>query len=113
MKTSTFDVQAIRKDFPILMRTVNGKPLVYLDNAATSQTPIQVINTIVDYYSRYNANIHRGVHTLSQEATEAYEKARETWRAHLNAKESSSAWIVMKFFDRIIKSSNGIFQYVW
>ena len=89
MKTQTFDVEAIRKDFPILKRTVNGKPLVYFDNAATSQTPIQVIDTIVDYYSRYNANIHRGVHTLSQEATEAYEKARETLRAHLNAKETA------------------------
>lgn len=89
MKTQTFDVEAIRNDFPILKRTVNGKPLVYFDNAATSQTPIQVIDTIVDYYSRYNANIHRGVHTLSQEATEAYEKARETLRAHLNAKETA------------------------
>lgn len=89
MNTVTFDVEAIRKDFPILERQVNGKPLVYFDNAATSQTPIQVIDTIVDYYSRYNANIHRGVHTLSQEATEAYEHARETLRAHLNAKESA------------------------
>ncbi|MGA0987576.1 MAG: aminotransferase class V-fold PLP-dependent enzyme, partial [Flavobacteriaceae bacterium] len=89
MKTQTFDVESIRKDFPILKRTVNGKPLVYFDNAATSQTPIQVIDTIVDYYSRYNANIHRGVHTLSQEATEAYEKARETLRAHLNANEAA------------------------
>jgi cysteine desulfurase/selenocysteine lyase len=89
MNTVTFDVEAIRKDFPILDRQVNGKPLVYFDNAATSQTPKQVIDTIVDYYSRYNANIHRGVHTLSQEATEAYEHARETLRAHLNAKESA------------------------
>ena len=67
-----FDVNNIRKDFPILKRTVNGQPLVYFDNAATSQTPQQVIDVIVDYYSRYNANIHRGVHRLSQEATEAY-----------------------------------------
>jgi cysteine desulfurase/selenocysteine lyase len=64
---------------------VNGKPLVYFDNAATSQTPKQVIQSIVDYYENYNANIHRGVHTLSQEATEAYEKARHTLQAHLNA----------------------------
>src|SRR6056300_138310 len=83
------DVQAIRKDFPILNREVNGRPLVYFDNAATSQTPKQVIDVIADYYSRYNANIHRGVHTLSQEATDAYEKARETLRVHLNAKEAS------------------------
>ena len=57
-----FNVENIRKDFPILSRKVNGKPLVYLDNAATSQTPQQVIDAIVDYYSNYNANIHRGVH---------------------------------------------------
>lgn len=82
---SHFDVEAIRKDFPILSRKVNGYPLVYFDNAATSQTPKQVIDTIVDYYSRYNANIHRGVHTLSQEATDAYEQARITIQKHFNA----------------------------
>ena len=81
-----FDVENIRKDFPILSRKVNGKPLVYFDNAATSQTPTQVINTIVDYYSTYNANIHRGVHTLSQEATDLYEQARKKIQAHFNAK---------------------------
>ena len=79
-----FNVADIRAQFPILKRTVNGAPLVYLDNAATSQKPQQVIDCIVDYYSNYNANIHRGVHTLSQEATDAYEKARETIRAHFN-----------------------------
>lgn len=84
--TSTkLDVQSIRKDFPILSREVNGKPLIYFDNAATSQTPKQVIDTIVDYYSRYNANIHRGVHTLSQEATDAYENARIKVQRHFNA----------------------------
>ena len=67
------DTAAIRADFPILNRTVNGQPLVYFDNAATSQTPQQVIDVITDYYTRYNANIHRGVHSLSQEATDAYE----------------------------------------
>ena len=82
---SLLDIQSIRKDFPVLNRQVNGKPLVYFDNAATSQTPKQVIQSIVDYYENYNANIHRGVHTLSQEATEAYEKARHTLQAHLNA----------------------------
>jgi cysteine desulfurase / selenocysteine lyase len=80
-----FDVESIRKDFPILSREVNGKPLVYFDNAATSQTPQQVIDAIVDYYSRYNANIHRGVHTLSQEATDAYEEARIKIQKHFNA----------------------------
>ena len=64
-----FDVENIRNDFPILSRNVNGKPLIYFDNAATSQTPQQVIDVIVDYYSNYNSNIHRGVHTLSQETS--------------------------------------------
>ncbi|WP_418637439.1 aminotransferase class V-fold PLP-dependent enzyme [Winogradskyella sp.] len=82
------DVQKIRKDFPILNRTVNGKPLIYFDNAATSQTPQQVIDVIVDYYSNYNANIHRGVHSLSQEATDAYEQARIKIQKHFNAKHS-------------------------
>ena len=80
-----FDVDTIRKDFPILSRTVNGKPLIYLDNAATSQTPQQVVDVIVDYYSNYNANIHRGVHSLSQEATDKYENARRTIQQHFNA----------------------------
>ena len=79
------DVKKIRKDFPILERQVNGYPLVYFDNAATSQTPVQVINTIVDYYKNYNANIHRGVHSLSQEATDAYEAARQKIQSHFNA----------------------------
>ena len=83
-----FNVEAVRKDFPILSRKVNGKPLVYFDNAATSQTPKQVIDVIVDYYSNYNANIHRGVHTLSQEATDLYEQARLKIQSHFNAKFS-------------------------
>ena len=81
-----FPIEKIRADFPILQRTVNGKPLIYFDNAATSQTPKIVIDAIVDYYSNYNANIHRGVHTLSQEATDKYEQARETLKTHFNAK---------------------------
>lgn len=84
----SFDIQVIRKDFPILSRKVNGYPLVYLDNAATSQKPQQVIDAIVDYYSNYNANIHRGVHSLSQEATDAYEAARHKIQNHFNAKEA-------------------------
>jgi len=82
------DVNKIRQDFPILNRQVNGKPLVYFDNAATSQTPQQVIDVIVDYYSNYNANIHRGVHALSQEATDKYEAARKTVQNHFNAKHA-------------------------
>lgn len=85
MIQTALDIQTLRKDFPILKREVNGKPLVYLDNAATSQTPQQVIDVIVDYYSRYNANIHRGVHALSQEATDAYEEARQKIQRHFNA----------------------------
>ncbi len=87
-KNNTFNVEAIRKDFPILNRSVNGKPLVYFDNGATSQTPQAVIDVIVDYYSNYNANIHRGVHTLSQEATDKYEEARKIIQAHFNAKHA-------------------------
>ena len=84
----SLNIENIRKDFPILNRQVNGKPLVYFDNAATSQTPQQVIDCIVDYYSGYNANIHRGVHTLSQEATDKYEEARLKIQAHFNAKKT-------------------------
>ena len=83
-----FDVETIRNDFPILSRKVNGKPLIYFDNAATSQTPKQVIDVIVDYYSNYNSNIHRGVHALSQEATDKYESARQIIQKHFNALHS-------------------------
>jgi cysteine desulfurase/selenocysteine lyase len=82
------DINKIRADFPILTQKVNGKPLIYFDNGATSQKPQVVIDTIVDYYSRYNANIHRGVHTLSQLATDAYEQARNTIQKHFNAKNA-------------------------
>jgi cysteine desulfurase/selenocysteine lyase len=82
------NVDKIREDFPILKREVNGKPLVYFDNAATSQTPQVVIDAIVNYYSSYNANIHRGVHTLSQEATDKYEEARIKVQQHFNAKHA-------------------------
>ena len=78
-------IQDIRTDFPILDRKINGKPLVYFDNGATSQKPKIVIDSIVEYYSSYNANIHRGVHTLSQEATNAYEQARQKIQKHINA----------------------------
>ncbi len=83
-----FDVQKVRADFPILSQKVNGKPLVYFDNGATSQKPQVVIDAISKYYSEINANIHRGVHTLSQLATDAYEVSRNTIQNHLNAKHS-------------------------
>jgi cysteine desulfurase/selenocysteine lyase len=77
LKTESLDVERIRQDFPILQRKIRGKRLVYLDNAATTQKPRQVIDVLVDYYSRYNSNVHRSVHTLGEEATEAYESSRE------------------------------------
>ncbi|MGL5276865.1 aminotransferase class V-fold PLP-dependent enzyme [Myroides sp.] len=80
------DIKAIRQDFPILTQTVNGKPLVYFDNAATAQKPRVVEEAIVKYYETINANIHRGVHTLSQLATDAYEEARKKVQTHMNAK---------------------------
>ncbi|WP_110647384.1 cysteine desulfurase [Salinicola peritrichatus] len=83
----TLDLAAVRRDFPILEREVHGKPLIYLDNAATSQTPSAVIDCLSDYYRRYNANIHRGLHTLADEATAAYEGVRAKVQAHLNAFE--------------------------
>ena len=82
------DIQKIRADFPILSQKVNGKPLVYFDNGATSQKPQVVIDAISTYYSEINANIHRGVHTLSQLATDAYEASRTTIQKHLNAKHN-------------------------
>jgi cysteine desulfurase/selenocysteine lyase len=80
------DIQKIRADFPILSEKVNGRPLVYFDNGATSQKPQVVIDAISKYYQEYNANIHRGVHTLSQLATDAYEVSRGKIQKHLNAK---------------------------
>jgi len=85
---TAFDVEAIRRDFPILHQTVNGKPLVYLDNAASSQRPKSVIEAISRYYENDHANVHRGVHTLSQRATDAYEGARETIRRFINARDT-------------------------
>jgi len=86
--TLTFDVEKIRADFPILQQQVNGKPLVYLDNAATAQKPKQVIETLNTYYQEYNANIHRGVHTLSEKGTAVYEDAREKVKSFLNAEST-------------------------
>ncbi|HEY7378937.1 MAG TPA: aminotransferase class V-fold PLP-dependent enzyme, partial [Steroidobacteraceae bacterium] len=83
--TTPFDVERVRHDFPILSRQIAGHPLVYLDNAASSQRPQSVIDAEVHYYSEIHANVHRGVHTLSQLATEAYEGAREKVRSFINA----------------------------
>ena len=87
LNNKMLDIQKIRADFPILEQKVNGKPLIYFDNGATSQKPRVVIDAITKYYEEINANIHRGVHTLSQLATDAYEVSREKVRNHINAKE--------------------------
>lgn len=86
--TKTFNVEDIRKEFPVLDQEVNGQPLVYFDNAATTQKPKVVIDSIVDYYQGYNANIHRGIHTLAEKATKAYEDTRKALQAFINANEA-------------------------
>src|SRR5690606_40695144 len=85
----SFDIQKIREDFPILSEKIGKYPLVYFDNGATSQKPKVVIDAISEYYNTINANIHRGVHTLSQLATDAYEIARGKIKTHINANEAS------------------------
>lgn len=82
----TYDVAAIRQQFPVLQRSVKGKPLVYLDNAATTQKPQVVIDALLNYYTNYNANIHRGIHTLAEEATAAYEATRDAVQEFINAR---------------------------
>jgi cysteine desulfurase/selenocysteine lyase len=103
-----FDVYRIREDFPILSRTVNGKPLVYLDNAATSQKPRSVIAALVDYYERYNSNVHRGVHQLSQEATDAYEAVREQTARFINARSEEEIVFVRNTTEAI-----NLVSYAW
>lgn len=112
MIETTLDIQTIRKDFPILHRKVNGQPLVYLDNAATSQTPQQVIDVIVDYYQGYNANIHRGVHTLSQEATDAYEAARQKIQKHFNIAKAHEVIFTSGTTDAINLVANGFTSFL-
>ncbi len=103
-----FDVNKIREDFPVLKREVHGKPLVYLDSAATSQKPVQVIRALTDYYENYNSNIHRGIHLLSEEATAAYEGAREKVRGFVGA--SSTEEII---FTRNTTESINLVMYAW
>jgi len=104
----TLDVHRIRKDFPILERKVYGKPLVYLDNAATSQKPRQVIDALVDYYENYNANIHRAVHCLGEEATAAYEEARAKVAKFINAPSPESV-----IFTRNTTEAINLVAYTW
>jgi len=103
-----FDPEEVRKDFPILSRKINGRPLVYFDNAASTQKPIQVINTIVEFYSKHYANIHRGLHTLSQEASEMYEKAHETLAKFINA----YSWEEVVFCNNTTDAMN-LVAYAW
>ena len=104
----TLDVHRTRKDFPILERKVYGKPLVYLDNAATSQKPRQVIDALVDYYENYNANIHRAVHCLGEEATAAYEEARAKVAKFINAPSPESV-----IFTRNTTEAINLVAYTW
>ena len=102
------DVAAIRRDFPILSETVNGHPLVYLDNAATSQKPRQVIEALVDYYEHYNSNVHRGAHTLGDRATEAYERTREKVARFLGARDAREI-----VFTRNTTEALNLVAYTW
>jgi cysteine desulfurase/selenocysteine lyase len=106
--TKTVDVEKVKNDFPILNRKVNGKRLVYLDNAATTQKPKVVIDALVDYYSRYNANVHRGVHQLSIEATETYENSRKKVAKFINA----SSWQEVVFTRGTTESIN-LVKFAW
>ncbi|MDP4954110.1 MAG: cysteine desulfurase [Flavobacteriales bacterium] len=101
MDIPAFDVARVRQEFPILERKVNEQPLVYFDNAATVQKPQSVIDALVHYYSHYNANIHRGVHSLAQEATQAYEDARKTIQQHINAEHAHEIIFTMGTTDAI------------
>ncbi len=106
--TKAVDVEKVKTDFPILSRKVNGKPLVYLDNAATTQKPKVVIDALVDYYSRYNANVHRGVHQLSIEATETYENSRKKVAKFINSPSPQEV-----IFTRGTTESINLVKFAW
>ena len=101
-------VEKIRQDFPILDRVIDGKRLVYLDNAATSHKPVQVIKSISNYYEQYNSNVHRGIHTMSEEATTAYEGVRETVANFIGAKETCEV-----IFTRNTTEAINLVAYSW
>lgn len=108
VKYSPLNVELIRKDFPILQRLVNNYPLIYFDNGATTQKPLQVIEAITHYYTHTNSNIHRGVHTLSRESTEAFELARKTIAAHFNIKNDQQLIFTSGTTDSINIIANGL-----
>jgi len=106
--TAAFDVDRVRADFPILLQEINGHPLVYLDNAATTQKPQSVIDTVSNYYLKDNANIHRGVHTLSQRGTDAYESARDSVRRFINAQSNDEIVFTCGTTDAINLASHSL-----
>ncbi len=108
MQKTALDVYNVREDFPILQRKINGKPLVYLDNAATTQKPLSVINSISDYYLNYNSNIHRAVHQLAEEATFAFEKTRNKIKDFVNAQFSHEI-----IFTRNATEALNLVSYAW
>lgn len=108
LEHTAFDVQAIREQFPVLKRMVKGKPLVYFDNAATAQKPKAVIEALTEYYEKYNANIHRGIHSLAEEATAAYESTRDTVQQFINAKHREEI-----IFTRGVTESINLVAYTW
>src|SRR5437588_10121516 len=109
MQKVTLDVSKIRQDFPILKRKINGnKTLVYLDNAATTQKPMSVINAICNYYMNYNSNIHRAVHQLAEEATLEYEKTREKVARFINARSTDEI-----IFTRNATEAINLISYAW
>lgn len=103
-----FDVEQVRRHFPILNREVKGKPLVYFDNAATTQKPVEVIDALTSYYQYFNANIHRGIHSLAEEATAAYEATRDTVQQFINAKQREEI-----IFTRGVTESINLVAYTW
>ncbi len=108
IKTTSYDVAAIRRHFPVLERMVKDRPLIYLDNAATSQKPQVVIDALTQYYSGYNANIHRGIHTLAEEATAAFEATRDTMQQFIHAKHREEI-----IFTRGVTESINLVAYTW
>jgi len=108
IQTRALNAEAARADFPILGRRVNGKPLIYLDSAATSQKPAVVIDTMDDYYRRYNANPHRGVYAISEEATAAYESARQRVATFINAASPKEV-----IFTRNTTEAINLVRYSW
>lgn len=105
---TNYNVQAIRSFFPVLKRAVHNRPLIYFDNAATSQKPQEVIDALSNYYENYNANIHRGIHTLAEEATGAYEDTRKTVQQFINAAATEEI-----IFTRGTTESINLVAYTW